>query len=179
MGYADDLLDQARALAKMDRHRPKQANVRRAISAAYYALFHEVAERAAASILPGVEAAGPVGWRLRRTIQHSAVLRAAKWFAGPPTTLPPALRNMRRTPRKKEPPIDPRLARFCQVFADLQAERHRADYDLTSPFARAEVKRRISDASAATDALRSLPSRGDTLIFFLGCLLGDALTRNA
>ena len=36
----DDLLAQARHLATRERRRPKQASLRRAVSAAYYALFH-------------------------------------------------------------------------------------------------------------------------------------------
>jgi hypothetical protein len=40
MAYHDDLLDQALHLAHRDPTRPKQANLRRAVSTAYYALFH-------------------------------------------------------------------------------------------------------------------------------------------
>ncbi len=40
MAYHDDLLDQALHLARRDVTRPKQANLRRAVSTAYYALFH-------------------------------------------------------------------------------------------------------------------------------------------
>ena len=36
----DDLLEQARILAKLDVKKPKQANLRRAVSSAYYAVFH-------------------------------------------------------------------------------------------------------------------------------------------
>ena len=39
----DDLLDQAEFLLSRDERRPKQANLRRAVSAAYYALFHQLA----------------------------------------------------------------------------------------------------------------------------------------
>lgn len=35
-----DLLEQAIKLAKLDIRKPKQANLRRSISSAYYALFH-------------------------------------------------------------------------------------------------------------------------------------------
>jgi hypothetical protein len=35
-----DLLDQAVSLATLDARKPKQANVRRAISSTYYDLFH-------------------------------------------------------------------------------------------------------------------------------------------
>lgn len=40
MPLPDDLLEQARHLANGERRRPKQASLRRAVSTAYYALFH-------------------------------------------------------------------------------------------------------------------------------------------
>ncbi|MGO9228583.1 MAG: hypothetical protein ACLQKA_05140, partial [Bryobacteraceae bacterium] len=40
MPYADDLLEQSRHLAQRERKRPRQASLSRAISTAYYALFH-------------------------------------------------------------------------------------------------------------------------------------------
>ena len=40
MSLPEDLLEQAVHLATLDARRPKQANLRRAVSTAYYALFH-------------------------------------------------------------------------------------------------------------------------------------------
>ena len=40
MALADDLLEQAQHLAMRDPKRPRQASLRRAVSTAYYALFH-------------------------------------------------------------------------------------------------------------------------------------------
>lgn len=40
MPFAEDLLDVARSLADMDEEGPRQASLRRAVSTAYYALFH-------------------------------------------------------------------------------------------------------------------------------------------
>jgi len=40
MSLAEDLLEQADHLARREKKRPKQASLRRAVSAAYYALFH-------------------------------------------------------------------------------------------------------------------------------------------
>ena len=176
MGYSDDLIEQAKTLAAADPTRPKQASLRRAVSAAYYALFHETIDRAVASFLSGADATGLVGDRLRRVVDHKAALKAAKWFAGPATSLPPSIQMMRGAP---QPAIDPALSGVCRVFIDLQAERHRADYDLSAPFARAETRRRIADAEQAIRDLRTLPARGDSLIFFLGCLFGESLTRNS
>src|SRR5882757_780670 len=40
MAYADDLLELARHLASLEPTNPGQASLRRAVSTAYYALFH-------------------------------------------------------------------------------------------------------------------------------------------
>ena len=40
MAYANDLLELAQHLAKLDSENPRQACLRRAVSTAYYALFH-------------------------------------------------------------------------------------------------------------------------------------------
>src|SRR5258707_2461923 len=40
MAFADDLLEQARHLANRERKSPREASLRRAVSTAYYALFH-------------------------------------------------------------------------------------------------------------------------------------------
>jgi hypothetical protein len=53
VSYASDLLEQATALCAADPRRPKQANLRRAVSSAYYAVFHELTESAVAFVLPG------------------------------------------------------------------------------------------------------------------------------
>jgi len=42
MSLHADLLDQAEQLAQLDPRRPKQANLRRSVSSAYYALFHSI-----------------------------------------------------------------------------------------------------------------------------------------
>lgn len=178
MAYADDLLQQAVRLAQIDPRRPKQANVRRAVSAAYYAVFHEVIDRAVGAILSSAEGSGPIGARLRRVVDHRSVLKSAKWFTTPPRSLSPAVQAMRAAPGDSQPPVDPALAHTCRLFIRLYEQRHRADYDLTRPLSRDEAVRLIGNAEAAIQTLRALDPRGDALIFLLGCLFGDALTRN-
>jgi hypothetical protein len=46
MGLAEDLLQQAWYLAKKERKTPRQASLRRAVSTAYYALFHFLVDEA-------------------------------------------------------------------------------------------------------------------------------------
>jgi hypothetical protein len=175
MAYADDLIEQAGALASVDPRRPKQASLRRAISAAYYAVFHEIVDRAVSTVLSGADAGGPVGTRLCRTIQHAAVVKAAKWFASPPADMPMVIKTM----RPGAPAVEAQLVSVCNSVIELQAERHRADYDLSLAFSRADSKRLVTTAESAVNYLRALETQGDTQIFLLGCLFGDSLTKNA
>src|ERR1700735_3811250 len=46
MPFADDLLEQAHHLATREEGEPKQASLRRAVSTAYYALFHLLIDEA-------------------------------------------------------------------------------------------------------------------------------------
>ena len=48
-----DLLAQARLLAEKEPRRPKQASLRRAVSAAYYALFHLLVDEASRRLVGG------------------------------------------------------------------------------------------------------------------------------
>lgn len=46
MSFADDLLEQAHHLAYREADDPRQASLRRAVSTAYYALFHSLVDEA-------------------------------------------------------------------------------------------------------------------------------------
>ena len=49
MAYHDDLLRQALQLVRKEPRNPKQASLRRAVSTAYYALFHLLISEAVAN----------------------------------------------------------------------------------------------------------------------------------
>ncbi|HTX37316.1 MAG TPA: hypothetical protein VME43_19950, partial [Bryobacteraceae bacterium] len=102
MPYHDDLLAQAGHLAQLDRTRPKQVNLRRAISAAYYAMFHLLISSAVNN------------WRIERqradlgrAFQHGTMKGACRSMVSP----------------------SPDLKIVAKTFIDLQQNRHRADYD--------------------------------------------------
>lgn len=73
MSLASDLLDQASTLATLDPMRPKQASLRRAISAAYYSVFHLLIDEGARRISANV-ALQPY---IARSFQHTAIKEAA------------------------------------------------------------------------------------------------------
>jgi hypothetical protein len=76
MSIPRDLLGQAEHLVELDPKRPKQANLRRAVSSAYYALFHLLVEEAAASLVVDRDLRRLV----RRAFDHAEMKDAAKAF---------------------------------------------------------------------------------------------------
>lgn len=165
LGQAEDLIDQAGP------GRPKQADLRRAVSAGYYAVFHQIVNDVCVFVLGVSDSKGPVGARLRRTVHHKSVKSAALWFssAGRP---PPALHDALADP------IPVQLRELADRVIVLQEARHRADYNLTEPVTMTEARWLVAEAREAIDALASLQSSPAKSVFLLGCLLGKRLTDN-
>ena len=105
-----DLLETARRLAHPGAVQPTQADLRRAVSTAYYALFHCLAA-AAADLLTGSSRRGPEWHQVYRAPEHGKA-RSACQQQGVMRTFPTAIRN------------------FAETFVDLQGARHAADYAL-------------------------------------------------
>ncbi len=77
-----DLLDQAEALARLDVKKPKQANLRRAVSSAYYALFHFLVEEFCRAIVGSQHEQVPYRDTLGRAFEHDTMKYACKSFEG-------------------------------------------------------------------------------------------------
>jgi hypothetical protein len=162
MSLADDLLEQARHLANRERGRPRQASLRRAVSAAYYALFHLLTEEGAKLVTdPGLRAL------VRRAFSHSEMKRAARSLSsgGPlpahvvavqPAAIPAPLRDVAR------------------AFVDLQERRHAADDDPNERLTRTgtnDLVRVAENAFAAWRPVRSNPAHRTAVELFLTSLL--------
>lgn len=137
-----DLIEQAEFLARREQRKPKEASLRRAVSAAYYALFHELSRTAADAFVGGSK-----DWSLYsptyRIIEHGA---AKKFFE--------SIRN-----RASEfGPLGPTVIRVGEAFILLQDERKRADY-VPDPYprSRAEVLDFIAQAKDRLFILSNLP----------------------
>ncbi|MGF1647537.1 MAG: hypothetical protein ACFCVF_11555 [Kineosporiaceae bacterium] len=117
---SNELLSLADHLAGRDagRGKPRTAYLRRSISTAYYAIFHLLTQHAVQRLL------GDDGW----TQKHAAV---ARWVAHTDLATLADATNGRGSRALVEAmsPVEPRLANLSQDFIDLQAARHRADYD--------------------------------------------------
>ncbi len=71
MAFAEDLLDQAFLLLNKETKNPKQASLRRAVSTAYYAVFHLFVQEACANWNPPA-----VRENLARAFSHQTMYKA-------------------------------------------------------------------------------------------------------
>ena len=136
MPLPDDLLEQAVFLLGREQKKPRQASLRRAVSTAYYATFHLLANEAAAQASP----ASPAGlsYRVQRAIEHTSMKKGAKSFEA--NNLPKLLKPLLTSP------LDPSLISLASDFIQLQEERHIADYDLSAKFDRGRAGAAIARA---------------------------------
>ena len=69
----DDLLEQAEQLAQIDSRRPKQANLRRAVSSIFYAAFHFLVEESCCVIMGRQHAQQGYRFVLARAFTHTTM----------------------------------------------------------------------------------------------------------
>ena len=137
---ADDLLDTASDLVRRETGRPRQASLKRAVSSAYYGLFHALAHECVSQT---------VGWRFRSPDFWSAVTPIYRALDhGTARTIFKRLASDARTSSD--------LRSMAQAFVDLQAERIRADYDPKPAFNRADAIQSVDRAKRAVALLRAL-----------------------
>jgi hypothetical protein len=166
-----DLLDQAAHLATREARKPKQASLRRAVSAAYYALFHLLTAEGARRLSP----AKPDGLRLlvQRAFSHGDMRNVCKNFAD-------GQRAVLKSQVPGQPPLATRqllsfpleapLFAVIQAFVALQEARNEADYDLAKSWRRVDVLNRVQAARqtfADWASIRTVPNA----TMFLAALL--------
>ena len=163
MSLHNDLLEQARRLATLDMKRPKQANLRRAISAAYYAVFHLLVDAACRVQIGAQHNQAPFRQVLGRAFAHGVMKEACKSFGGG---------TLKKGVAKGLPvgfTIPGEIQALAGAFVDLQDTRHLADYDLTERFNRSDVLTLIVEVKNRIEDLTKLPSSNEKR-FFLACL---------
>ena len=137
MAFHDDLLEQANHLATLDPRRPKQASLRRAVSTAYYALFHLLIHDAVSN------------WKrpqhrdaLARLFDHGKMKHACEQRGAELRKAIPRLTG-------EEQRVARRLEAVTRIFVEMQQQRHTADYDGGGRWARTETVSRIKSVHAA------------------------------
>jgi hypothetical protein len=116
---SNHLFDQAADLIKPRGRRPRQANLRRAISSAYYSLFHLVVSWAADTYVGGTLRHTERYRLVYRSIDHAVLRQQCLAFSAPRP--PPTLTAY--VPAG----IDTHMRAFAKGFLELQEKRHDAD----------------------------------------------------
>jgi hypothetical protein len=134
------LIVTARKLARSSPRRPRQAELKRAVSTAYYALFQAIAKDAADMLVGvGPNRPGEAWTHIYRSLQH-----------GDAKTACAAVRNL------AFPAV---LADCAEAFVALQEDRHDADYNPDLRVLRAEAVAAIDRAERAIEDLRAAARR--------------------
>lgn len=143
---ARDLVDSA------GRGRPREVNLRRAVSTTYYALFHCLADCCANMLAGGVQAnrSRPAWRQTYRALQHTTARRRCR--RDTINRFPSGIRN------------------FAKLFASMQVKRHSADYDPDVTFIKSDVLQDIDEAENAIMRFNEAP-RNDRRAFAIYVLL--------
>jgi uncharacterized protein (UPF0332 family) len=135
-----DLLAQARHLATKDVGTPEQASLRRAVSTAYYALFHLLVSEASALLASGDSKLQEL---IARAFEHGDMYKACSTFksGGSLPAIVDAHYGSVMAP--------PELKAVAQAFVDLQDARHDADYATHRGWTRTEALTEVERAEKA------------------------------
>jgi uncharacterized protein (UPF0332 family) len=157
VGIADELLRRAKHLAQYEEH-ASQAALRRAISTAYYALFHLLITDASSRWNGTAEARTA----MQRAFQHGSMMSASRQFSkrgwadwhGTRHDVPPSIQSV------------------AALFVTLQEERHSADYDSNRRWTDTEVQELLDQTFlefVSWHSIRHVPMAGNYLMaMFLG-----------
>jgi len=156
MGIAQDLLQQAVHLTRYEGSNPTQASLRRAVSTAYYALFHLLVEDAAERWQGSLVARSG----LERGFDHGPMKAASLKFR----------KNAWQDWHGNEQQVPSAVQRVASAFVELQEERHTADYDNHEQWSVTEVQTILNSADTAFQdwqAIREDPMAGNYLLAML------------
>ena len=152
MALSRDLITTARQLANLHQRRPRQADLRRSVSTAYYALFHGLAELAASRLVGTTSTAqkSAVWTRVYRELNHLTAKKACG--------------------RPEIQDCSTELAQFLVAFPRLQELRHQADYNPEVRYLQVEALSAADEAERGLAGLQGAPR--DEQLNFITLALG-------
>lgn len=138
MAYPDDLLEDAKNLLGASGKKPRQSVLRRAVSTAYYGVFHLlVADFVANWRLPNQRA------RLGRMFEHRRMSGAPLEYGD----------------KKKPTPTEQEIKQLIDKFTQLQKDRYEADYNVGKIWSQTDAKRTIDLADEIFTTWRHIRKR--------------------
>jgi hypothetical protein len=139
MAFADDLLELAHDLADLHRERPRQASLRRAVSTAYYAIFHLLIFEATANwARPELRAI------LGRCFDHGQMKAASETKV---SQINFAFKD--NAPDSAEKTVAIHLRTVAKAFIQAQNRRNDADYNMVKDWEPLEVDKQIASVNDA------------------------------
>ncbi|MBC7101765.1 MAG: hypothetical protein H5U13_00855 [Parvibaculum sp.] len=159
-----DLLDQALFLVNREPRRPRQASLRRAVSASYYALFHLLTEDASRRFFP-IQPQG-LKDRAKRAFAHGDMAHVCRQFAkGRTSELNEGTKSLISEPLESD------LSSVAAAFVELQEARHLADYDMSASFIKPEALRLTHLAQTAFANWQSVRTTANATVFLAALML--------
>ena len=163
MVFPAHLLEQSHHLATRERTRPRQASLRRAVSTAYYAIFHLLIHEAT------------LNWKrasqrdlFARYFEHGKMKNAAERQRG----LCDRFLNSNPPPTSTQADRLRKLRLVANVFIESQQLRHSADYDNSKAWTRTDTLDLIASVTAAFKSWQAIREHDDAQAFLIS-LLGN------
>lgn len=146
---------------------PDEADIRRAISACYYAVFDLLITAASQTQEGGTLLQDSV----RRTVQHREVRRVCDAMVVRPASRPAALQQL------LVEPVDQRLIRAATALIELLNARLEADYDLVKAPSLLQASALLAKAETVVADWPDLLQAPNTRTFLLALLFHERWTR--
>lgn len=137
---ARNLIETARSLVSDRVGRPRQTDLRRAVSTTYYAAFHRLMQCCADRLVGTGAAQRTREWsRVYRALNHGQCANVCS--SRETQTLSPMVRNL------------------TNLLPELKGRRHAADYDPAARFTKSSVLRDLELTEAAMDSFDQAPNQ--------------------
>jgi len=136
---------------------PSDADIRRAISNAYYAVFHLLVMESTDLLCP--PNLPRLATRFRRGFAHGGMKAVCVAVARGHSSMPPLFSTL--FPQ----PLDTALTAVADAFETLQTDRHLADYDTTNPISLGSAQASVLTARRAIAAWQTIRGTDDAKIF--------------
>lgn len=156
----ESLIETAKRLLPTEPGRPRQSDLRRAISTAYYAVFHTLAKSNADLLALKSDGVLERAWsQVYRALQHGTFAQDDR------------KKRLKEFPKK--------VQTFVDIFDELRHARHAADYDPHRKFTEAEARSAIERAVNAPSLFDDISEKDKRALAVLSLLPLPKAVRSA
>jgi uncharacterized protein (UPF0332 family) len=138
----DHLFEQADKLIASQAGRPRQADIRRAVSAAYYGIFHAITTKAVDQFVGATNRDRSHYGLAYRSVSHSRLREVC-------SEVQKSTQSNKYRPYVPTSGFGSNIVAFAEAVLELQERRHSADYDVMISMTRSDAALAIGTARAA------------------------------